>query len=154
MQKNEKSVNINHLKREMYKARIAELSGALELALALLIKLEPPDSRAVSNHFVAMSAILAGGDIVNDESRHIVMEMLEHIKHDDEIKEAVFQCGPALPITFRTGTYWLWEHPDGRRWEVKGSHDYPAPPHPLFDQLHFKPVLPPQIEITDNDNHL
>lgn len=72
------------MKRDGYKARIAELSGALELALARLIKFEPPDSRAVSDEFVAMAVILAGGDIVNDESRKIVKAALAQVKDLDE----------------------------------------------------------------------
>jgi len=57
------------------------------LALALLVKLEPPDSRAVSDHFVAMAAVLAGGDIVSDAARQIVKDMLEKIKKQVEEKK-------------------------------------------------------------------
>lgn len=133
-------MNISHLKREMYKARIAELSGALELALALLGKFEPGDSRAVSDHFVAMAAILAGGTIVNEESRQIVKNMLEKVKHDDKIKDDIELC--AGPITSQDGDYltYRWIHPDTRWWEVRVRCDEPLPRHPLYEQMHFKPV--------------
>ncbi len=74
--KNMTRPTLEEIKREGYKARIADLTAALELALAKLIKLEPPDSRAVSDEYVAMAAVHAGGDIVNDEARQIIAEGL------------------------------------------------------------------------------
>ncbi len=64
-----------------YKRRIADLEAALGLALCKLVIVEPPDSRAVSDEFVAMAAVHAGDDIVNDAARAIVKEGLrrEHM---------------------------------------------------------------------------
>jgi hypothetical protein len=36
------------------------MAKALDLALCILIKSEPPDSRAVSDEFVAMAAVASG----------------------------------------------------------------------------------------------
>lgn len=133
-------MNVNHLKREMYKARIAELSDALELALAILIKLEPPDSRAVSDHFVAMAAIHAGGDIVNEEARKIVKVMLEELKHDEKMKDIVIACGEpeTMSLYDEEGLEgWRWVHPDGREWTAIGAWDEPAPPHPVLVNLNY-----------------
>jgi len=147
-------MNVNHLKREMYKARIAELSGALELALAILIKLEPPDSRAVSDHFVAMAAIHAGGDIVSDAARQIVKDMLEKIKQDEEIKDIVIACGEPEPFSMydEEGVEgWLWTHPDGRQWSEMGSWDKPAPPHPALANLNYSiRIGDVEIQVTSN----
>jgi hypothetical protein len=58
--------------------RIVELENAFGLALNWLIKHEPPDSRAVSDEFVAMSAIQAGfGDAECSKivARALVREM-------------------------------------------------------------------------------
>jgi hypothetical protein len=52
--------------------RTVELQKALDLALANLVRFEPPDSRAVSDEFVAMSAMAAGGDIVNADCHRII----------------------------------------------------------------------------------
>lgn len=43
-------------------ARIAALEAALNLALEILVKFEPGDSRAVSNEFVAMAAVACNLD--------------------------------------------------------------------------------------------
>lgn len=147
-------MNISHLKREMYKARIAELSGALELALALLVKLEPPDSRAVSDHFVAMAAIHAGGDTVNEEARQIVKDMLEKIKRDDKIRDDIELCGEPEKLSMydEEGVEgWLWTHPDGRQWSEIGSWDEPAPPHPAFADLNYSiRIGDVEIQVTSN----
>lgn len=52
--------------------RITDLEQALNLALAWLIRLEPGDSRAVSNEFVAMSAIQCGQTERLNECRQII----------------------------------------------------------------------------------
>ena len=55
--------------------RVSRLERALNLALDILGKREPPDSRAVSNEFVAMAAVSAGHEntavmsIIDDELR-------------------------------------------------------------------------------------
>ncbi len=142
-------MNVNHLKREMYKNRIAELTGALELALALLIKLEPPDSRAVSDHFVAMAAIHAGGDIVNDAARQIVKDMLEKIRHDEKLAEDINLCGEHYEVVNLTGGYadYRWVHPDGRWWEMRVVLEEPTPRHPLYKEMHFAPTPIPELKV-------
>ena len=52
--------------------RTVELQKALDLALAKLVRFEPPDSRAVSDEFVAMSAMAAGGEIVTADCHRII----------------------------------------------------------------------------------
>lgn len=54
--------------------RIDDLRLALGFALDKLIQFEPPDSRAVSNEFVAMAAIHAGFDDRLDECRQIIRD--------------------------------------------------------------------------------
>ncbi len=51
--------------------REARLSDALKLAVAMLAPLEPGDSRAVSDEFVALAAVSVGED---DDA---VMEVIE-----------------------------------------------------------------------------
>ena len=51
---------------------MAQMKDALDLALAMLIEHEPPDSRAVSNEFVAMASV-ASGDASED-----VMEVIDN----------------------------------------------------------------------------
>ena len=50
--------------------REERLGRALDLALAMLIKHEPGDSRAVSNEFVALATVAAGID--NDSSWAVI----------------------------------------------------------------------------------
>lgn len=50
--------------------RIADLELALDYALRLLVIFEPGDSRALSNVFVSMVAILC--NVTNEESRQIL----------------------------------------------------------------------------------
>ena len=50
--------------------KIANLRAALGLALKYLERYEPPDSRAVSNEFVAMASVAA--DCENDECMQII----------------------------------------------------------------------------------
>lgn len=57
--------------------RIKDLELALDVALAWRIKLEPIDSRAVSNEFVAMASIRA--DLTNDECRQILTEEMSRL---------------------------------------------------------------------------
>lgn len=59
--------------------RIIRLESALNLALHILGAQEPPDSRAVSDEFVAMSSVLAGCENTNamkiiDEGMNIPRE--------------------------------------------------------------------------------
>ncbi len=51
--------------------RVADLELALDYALGVLVKFEPPDSRAVSNEFVAMAAIRCEQDRL-EECREIL----------------------------------------------------------------------------------
>lgn len=53
IEKNERTVALLH-------CRVSRLERALNLALEILGKFEPGDSRAVSNEFVAMAAVSAG----------------------------------------------------------------------------------------------
>lgn len=55
--------------------RIEELTAALDLALSYLAPRERGDSRAVSNEFVSMAAILSGGE-ANLEALSIVKAAL------------------------------------------------------------------------------
>lgn len=55
--------------------RLNKVELALQLALNWLIKYEPPDSRAVSNEFVAMAAISCGCD--NEKCIEIIQNALE-----------------------------------------------------------------------------
>lgn len=52
------------------KATYDQLKSALKLANLMLFVHEPPDSRAVSNEFVALAAVEC--DEVNDEVMHII----------------------------------------------------------------------------------
>lgn len=56
--------------------RVADLELALDLALGWLAPNEPPDSRAVSNEFVAMAAIQYGSTERLDECRDIIRTAL------------------------------------------------------------------------------
>lgn len=85
-------LTLDEMKVFGYKARIAELAGALELALCYLAQYEPNDSRVVSDEYVAMSAIAAGGAIVNDEAREIVKTRLEAFKQNvDKPQSNIFE---------------------------------------------------------------
>jgi hypothetical protein len=57
-------------------SRIADLELALELALAWLSRFEPGDSRAVSDEFVAMAAILCEARTDHDECRQIIRDAI------------------------------------------------------------------------------
>jgi len=59
-------------------SRYNDVQRALELALCILAKLEPRDSRAVSNEYVAMAS--AGTSHHNDLSRKIILEALERFE--------------------------------------------------------------------------
>jgi hypothetical protein len=52
--------------------RVDELQKALDLALCWLSEREPPDSRAVSDEFVAMASMAAGHPTVNEECHTII----------------------------------------------------------------------------------
>jgi hypothetical protein len=52
--------------------RVDELQKALDLAVIRLGAMEPPDSRAVSDEFVAIAAMDAGGTAVNDACHDII----------------------------------------------------------------------------------
>jgi hypothetical protein len=56
--------------------READLELALDLALRWLFPHEPPDSRAVSNEFVAMAAIFCGQADNLDECRSIIRDAI------------------------------------------------------------------------------
>jgi hypothetical protein len=60
--------------------RVDELQKALDLAICLLGKTEPPDSRAVSDEFVAMASMSAGGETVNEACHDIIDKALAEEK--------------------------------------------------------------------------
>lgn len=62
--------------RDETEIRAATLEEALKLALIRLVEFEPPDSRAVSDEFVAMAAIAEGGDLATPECIEIVRRAL------------------------------------------------------------------------------
>ena len=62
-------------------ARIAKLEAALSCALKIWVKIEPPDSRAVSNEFVACAAVQAGlADL--SQAEDVIRAALEDKSHD------------------------------------------------------------------------
>ena len=63
------------MRRENLYERIVDLESALRLALHILWGFEPPDSRAVSDEFVAMAAVLA--NCANNESMQIIADGME-----------------------------------------------------------------------------
>jgi len=62
--------------------REAELYNALSLALAMLAPHEPPDSRAVSNEYVAMACTLNGSD--DEKSRKVITDALARINRETQ----------------------------------------------------------------------
>jgi len=74
---------------EIWKAadRIRDLSDALNLALAWLVQYEPGDSRAVSNEFVAMAAVLC--DNSDDDCRSVIASAIEARRAADSEAGAV-----------------------------------------------------------------
>jgi hypothetical protein len=77
--------------RAIHPSRIADLELALDLALARLVHLEPGDSRAVSNEFVAMAAISCNIRDNLDECRQIIRDALGDDAAAIEGQIAVFQ---------------------------------------------------------------
>ena len=55
--------------------RVSQLEAALELALLILEAREPQDSRAVSDEFVAMAAVLA--ECANESALTLIEEGLK-----------------------------------------------------------------------------
>ncbi len=58
-----------------------KLQKALDLALAILVRFEPGDSRAVSDEFVAMASVAAGNE--NDACLEIIARAMERLEIHD-----------------------------------------------------------------------
>lgn len=81
-------------------SRIEDLEAALGLALCKLVVFEPPDSRAVSDEYVAMAAVHAGDDIVNDEARKLVRDGLAREKMSADETDPVMKHVPENTVQF------------------------------------------------------
>ena len=89
------------LERSIYEDRIANLESALNLALCYLSNFEPPDSRAVSDEFVAMAAIhMDGGVDHNNLCMPIIEAGIEAVKRQNVIDEWVKNNTTNMYVTF------------------------------------------------------
>lgn len=79
--------------RKMEK-RESNLTEALNLALDLLYPSESGDSRAISNEFVAMGAVLCG--IEDDKTMEVIRVQLAHFKKVAEDERARYNFGVSV----------------------------------------------------------
>ena len=81
--------------------RVDELLLALDVALNILIKFEPGDSRAVSDEFVAMASVAAG--ITNEQCIEILNKAIANVQEASKPAEITVVLGDdRLPVKCNT----------------------------------------------------